>query len=386
MGGFSGDGREFKKPEVRRQNSEVRIIMKYIDEYRDKQVVQQIAANIKSISKKEISLMEVCGGHTMSIQKFGLPSLLPENIKLLSGPGCPVCVTSKKYIDQAIAYSRLPDVIITTFGDLIRVPGSSSTLAKEKAGGADVRIVFSSLEALAIAQENKDKKIVFLGIGFETTAPTSAAAIIEAKKEGLKNFYLFSSHKVMPPAMSALIDEGVKLNGYICPGHVSTITGSEIYRPIVEKYKLGCVISGFEPMDMMQAIYMLVKQFEENIPAVEIQYKRAVKPKGNEKAKEIMNEVFETKDDWWRGLGVLSLSGLAIREKYRNFNVEQNIKVEVEETKEDKGCICGEILKGVKNPRDCKLFAKVCNPSNPVGACMVSSEGACAAYYKFNKL
>jgi hydrogenase expression/formation protein HypD len=359
--------------------------MKYIDEYRDKELVLQLAREIQNLSQKELTFMEVCGGHTMALYKFGLPALLPDNLKLLSGPGCPVCVTDKKYIDQAIAYSRLQDVIITTFGDLVRVPGSSSTLAKERAKGADIKTVYSSLEALRIAAENPDKKVIFLGIGFETTAPTSAAAILEAAKEKVDNFYLFSAHKLMPPAMAALIDEGININGYICPGHVSTITGTAIYEPLVEKYRVSCVISGFEPVDMMQSLYLLTKQQEENTPAVEIQYSRAVKPEGNRKAQKLMNEVFRPRDDWWRGLGVLPESGLGLREKYQQYDAERVIEVEVEETIDLPGCICGEILKGLKTPLDCKWFATVCTPSSPVGTCMVSSEGVCAAYYRYNK-
>lgn len=359
--------------------------MKYIDEYRNKEIVKTIAEEIRKISKLEVALMEVCGGHTMAIQKFGIPSLLPENIKLLSGPGCPVCVTDRKFIDQAIAYSRLPNVIITTFGDLIRVPGSTSSLDEEKANGADIRIVYSTLSAIDIAVKNPDKKILFLGIGFETTAPGTAAAIIEASKKKIGNFFVFSAHKVMPPAMAALIDEGVKINGYISPGHVSTITGSGIYKPIVEKYGLSVVISGFEPVDLMQSVYMLVKQIEENKPTVEIQYKRAVKEEGNQKALNMLYEVFEPRDDWWRGLGVLKESGLGIKEKYKTFDAEANFDVEVEPTREDKACICGSILKGLNNPKDCKLFGKACTPANPIGACMVSNEGACAAFYRYNK-
>lgn len=359
--------------------------MKYIDEYRNKEIVQNLVKRIESISQKEVRLMEVCGGHTMAIQKFGIPFLLPANIKLLSGPGCPVCVSSRGYIDQAISYSRLEDVIITTFGDLIRIPGSTSSLEKEKATGADIRIVYSPLDALEIARKNPEKKIVFLGIGFETTAPGSAASIQTAYKEKLNNFLLFSSHKIMPPAMEALIDEGVKIDGYIAPGHVSTITGHEIYLDFPKKFGIACVISGFEPIDLLQSILMLVKQVEENNPKVEIQYKRAVKMQGNEKAKAIMEEVFSLRDDWWRGLGVLPKSGLGLKDKYAMFDAEKVLDVEVEPTREDKGCICGEILKGLKNPKDCKLFVKKCNPSDPVGACMVSSEGACHAYYKYNR-
>lgn len=340
---------------------------------------------IRAVSKTPVAFMEVCGGHTMSIQKFGIPSLLPDTIKLISGPGCPVCVSDRKYLDQAIAYSRLEDVIITTYGDLIRVPGSTSSLDEEKAGGADIRIVYSILDALEIAAANRDKKVVFLGIGFETTAPSSAAGIIKAQMAGIQNFYLYSSHKIMPPAMEALIDEGVRLNGYIAPGHVSAITGTGIYKSIPEKYGLGCVVSGFEPVDLLKAIYLLVKQVETNKPDVEIAYTRAVKPEGNLKAQQMLDEVFELRDDWWRGLGVLPKSGLGIREKYEKLDAEKQIPVEVEPTREDKGCICGEILKGIKNPKDCKLFAKACTPNNPIGACMVSHEGACHAYYRYNR-
>ncbi|MEI6765180.1 MAG: hydrogenase formation protein HypD [Bacteroidota bacterium] len=359
--------------------------MKYIDEYRDKAIVEQLVKSIKAVSKKEISLMEVCGGHTMSIQKFGLPSLLPENIKLVSGPGCPVCVSSRKFIDTAVAYSRMDDVIITTFGDLIRVPGSVSSLEKEKAAGADVRIVYSPLTAIDIAKQNPQKKVIFLGIGFETTSPTSAAAVANAYSQKVPNFFLFSSHKIMPPAMAALIDEGVTINGYICPGHVSTITGSAIYEPIAAQYNLGCVISGFEPVDILQSVLMLVTQYERGEAKVENQYSRVVKAEGNLKAQALLNEVFTLRDDWWRGLGVIPLSGMAPREKYKMYDAEQAIPIVVPEPEEPKGCICGEILKGLKNPKECKLFGKVCTPTNPIGACMVSSEGACQAFYKYSR-
>jgi hydrogenase expression/formation protein HypD len=360
--------------------------MKYIDEYRDKKIVLALSEEIRKTSHKKLAFMEVCGGHTMAIQRFGIPSLLPDTISLLSGPGCPVCVTSRKFIDQAIAYSRLPGTIIATYGDLIRVPGSTSSLDKEKASGADIRIVVSIMDALNLAKQYPDHMVVFLGIGFETTAPASATAIIGAKKMGLRNFHLYSSHKLMPPAMAALIDEGVKIDGYIAPGHVSAITGTSIYKDIPAKYGLGCVISGFEPADMMESILMLVRQLEENHPAVEIQYKRAVRAVGNPKARQLLEEVFEPREDWWRGLGALPESGLGVKEKYSAFDAEKNLFAEVEPTIEDKGCICGEILKGLKKPTDCKLFAKGCNPQNPVGACMVSHEGACHAYYRYRSI
>ncbi len=358
-------------------------MIKYIDEYRDKNLVLKIADEIRRISTRPLRFMEVCGGHTMAIQKFGIPSLLPDTIQLLSGPGCPVCVTDRRFIDTAIAFARLDDIIITTYGDLIRVPGSSSSLDAERGKGHDIKIVYSILDALESAQENPDKKVIFLGIGFETTTPSSAAGMVNAINMGLKNFYLHSSHKVMPPAMTALIDEGVKIDGYIAPGHVSTITGTSIYNDIPSKYNLGCVISGFEPVDLMQAILMLTKQKESNKAKVEIQYKRAVKEEGNIKAQKLVGEVFEANDDWWRGLGVLKDSGLKLREPFGHMDAERAIPVEVEKTREDTGCICGEILKGLKSPADCKLFGKTCTPNDPAGACMVSNEGACHAWLRY---
>lgn len=357
--------------------------MKYIDEYRRRELVLALAEQIRRESHKPLNIMEVCGGHTMALRRFGLHSLLPENIELISGPGCPVCVTSRSYIDHAIALARLPEIIITTYGDLIKVPGSTSSLEIEKARGAKIHIVYSILDALTLAQKNPDKQIVFLGIGFETTAPASAAGIIKAQMAGLFNFSVLSAHKIMPPAMAALIDQGVNLHGYIGPGHVSTITGSKIYDFIPRDYGLGVVISGFEPADLMQAILMLVRQREANRPAVEIQYNRAVTRQGNLKAQQLLEEVFGLRNDWWRGLGTLSQSGLGIRSTYAEFDAGKKFTVSIEPTRENKGCICGEVLKGLKKPTDCKLFAKACNPSDPVGACMVSSEGTCAAYFKY---
>ncbi len=357
--------------------------MKFVDEFRNKSQVLELSEKIKSISKKPVVLMEVCGGHTMAIRRFGIPSLLPPTIKLLSGPGCPVCVTSRKYIDQAVAYARNKEVIITTYGDLIRVPGSTSTLAEEKAAGADIRIIYSTLEAIEIAKSNPDKKIIFLGIGFETTTPSSAIAIKEAEKIRLDNFFLFSAHKLMPPAMAALIDEGVKIDGYIGPGHVTVVTGTDMYKPLTDKYNLAIVISGFEPVDLMQSIYMLVHQIESNRRKVEIQYRRVATVSGNKMAQQLIGEVFKPRDEWWRGLGILKDSGLGLRPTYAQFDAEKQIEAAVEPTIEPKGCICGEVLKGTKTPLECNLFGKACTPSNPVGACMVSSEGSCQAYYRY---
>lgn len=357
--------------------------MRYIDEYRDKELVDLLLKQIWEASKKPIRLMEVCGGHTVAIRKFGIPALLPKTVQLLSGPGCPVCVTGKSYIDKAIKLAKEPDTIISTYGDLMRVPGSTTTLEKERANSADVRMIYSPLDALEIAKENSSKKVIFLGIGFETTSPASAVTITQAKKENLNNFYLLNAHKIMPPAMEMLIDDEVKIDGYICPGHVSTITGSEIYKPIVEKYGLGCVITGFEPVDLLQGILMLVKQYEINNPKVKIQYKRAVKPEGNKKALKLLDDVFELKDNWWRGLGIVPKSGFKLKKEFAQFDAELHFDLAMSEPKEEKGCICGAILKGLKLPTECKLFGIVCTPENPIGACMVSPEGSCQAFYRY---
>ncbi|QQS50182.1 MAG: hydrogenase formation protein HypD [Bacteroidota bacterium] len=359
-------------------------MLKYLDEYRDKDLAQNLVAQINYASKKSIRIMEVCGGHTMAIRKYGIQNLLPPTIKLLSGPGCPVCVTSRSFIDKAIAYSAMPDIIITTYGDLMRVPGTSSSLLKEKARGADVRIVVSTLDAVKIAKENPEKTVIFLGIGFETTTPPTAIAVLEASKIKLKNFLILSAHKLMPPAMAALIDEGTLIDAYIGPGHVSTIAGSKIYKPLVNQYDISVVISGFEPVDILQSIWMLVKQIESGIPSVEIQYSRAVSQEGNLKAQNLVNDVFEPCTAFWRGLGAIPKSGLKLKPEYNSFEAESLLPLEIAEKPEPKGCLCGQILKGQKIPTDCKLFGKTCTPEKPVGACMVSDEGTCAAYFKYN--
>jgi len=358
--------------------------VKYINEFRNSDLIKTLAENIHTLSKKPVRIMEVCGGHTMAIHRFGIPSLLPNTIELLSGPGCPVCVTSRTFIDRAIAMCRLPGVILTTYGDLIRVPGSFSSLEREKAEGADIRIVYSTLDALEIAKKNPDKRIVFPGIGFETTTPSSAVALLEARRQKVSNFYLLSSHKTMPQAMMALIDAGIRIDGYIGPGHVSTIAGAGMYAPLLAKYPLSIVISGFEPVDLLQSIYMIVQQMENNERKLEIQYKRVVTPEGNLKAKALVEEVFEPCDDWWRGLGVIPGSGMAIRKEFSAFDAIRQIAVNVEPAVEPPGCICGEVLKGIKKPVECLLFGKVCTPVNPIGTCMVSNEGACQAYYRYN--
>ncbi len=364
--------------------------MKYITEYRNKNLSQKIADKINAYLKDykaKISLMEVCGTHTHSIFRSGIMSLLSDKIEHLSGPGCPVCVTSNKYIDKAIAYSRLPNVIITTFGDMIKVPGSTSSLEKEKASGAKVKIVYSPLESLEIARKNPEKKVVFLGVGFETTAPLVASTILTANEEDFKNFFVLSGHKIIPPAMLSLLGSGeIKIDGFICPGHVSAIIGEKPYQPIVEKFAIPSVIVGFEPIDILEGIEMLIRQIAKKEKCkVENQYKRVVRSEGNEKALSLMNKVFDIKDSDWRGLGLLPKSGLYIKKAYSGFDAEKKIDVKVEKTKTHPKCICGKVLCGTKKPYDCILFAKSCTPSNPIGPCMVSSEGTCAAYYKFKK-
>jgi hydrogenase expression/formation protein HypD len=358
-------------------------MMKYLDEFRDRELISTLVEAIRQKSASKIRLMEVCGGHTLAIRKYGIQHILPSTIELLSGPGCPVCVTDRRAIDQSIALARMPGVIVTTYGDLIRVPGSESTLNQEKALGADVRIVYSTLDALEIARSNPEKKVVFLGIGFETTTPSSAVAISEAGKQNITNFFLLSMHKLMPPAMAGLIDQGIKIDGYIGPGHVTTIAGAGMYDPLVKKYRISVVVSGFEPVDLLQSILMLVNMKEEGRYGTEIQYKRAVTKEGNVRARELVNLVFEPSDDAWRGLGIIPGSGLKIRSEFSRFDASLHFDLNIKPVPEPKGCLCGEVLRGMKKPDQCALFGKVCTPVNPVGACMVSGEGACQAWYQY---
>lgn len=359
--------------------------MKYLTEFRDSKIVKNLAIKLKELNlSKSVNFMEVCGTHTMSIYRYGIKSLLPPFIKLVSGPGCPVCVSEITYIDKAIALSKHKDVIITTFGDLIRVPGSESSLQKEKAKGNDIRVVYSTIDALKTAENNPDKSIVFLGVGFETTAPTIGASIIEAYEKKLNNFSVLTSHKTMPEAMETLLSiDGVNIDGFICPAHVSVVTGEEMYKILVDKYSVPCVITGFEPVDIMQGIYKLGLQIKENNPKVENQYYRVVKKEGNKKMQYIIDEVFDKSDANWRGVGIIKGSGLKINKKYSRYDAEVIFDIKPCKPKEYKACICGEVLVGKKHPSQCPLFGKVCNPSDPKGACMVSGEGSCSAYYKY---
>ncbi len=359
--------------------------MKYVDEFKNKNVVKKIADKINSI-EIAANIMEVCGTHTTAIFRFGLKSLMPKRVNLISGPGCPVCVTSQEDIDKMIACADLKETTITTFGDMMNVPGSNSNLNEKKADGKDVRIVYSPLDALEMAKKSPQKNIIFMGVGFETTTPTVAATLVKAKAEGIKNFSVISSHKIMPPPMRALLEaKETKIEGFICPGHVSTVIGSIPYEKIAEDFKVPCVISGFEPVDIMQSILILLNQIKIKKSSVEIEYKRAVKREGNKKAQEIIYKVFEVTDATWRGIGNIAESGLKIKPEFEEFDAEKKFRIRVAKSKKNSSCICGEILKGNKLPTDCRLFAKSCIPENPVGACMVSSEGTCAAYYKYGR-
>ena len=359
--------------------------LKHIDEYRDSELSKSLLQKIKTISKKDVRLMEVCGTHTVSIFRSGIRSVLPQTISLLSGPGCPVCVTDQAEIDAFIELARIDDVIITTFGDLMRVPGTQSSLQQESAAGRDIRVVYSTFDALEIAKKNPDQHVVFLGIGFETTAPTIAASILSAARMDVKNFSVISAHKLVPPALEALMAaEGVLIDGFILPGHVSVIIGLKAYQPFFDKYQIPCVVAGFEPTDILHAISMLIEMLESNSPNLDNAYPRVVTVDGNTKAQQILDEIFEPADACWRGIGVIPQSGLKIRAQYAAHDAEKLFNIEVPDAKIPKGCACGEVLIGTKIPPECALYKKACTPMDPVGPCMVSTEGTCAAYYKYH--
>ena len=329
-------------------------------------------------------LMEVCGTHTVAIARNGIRNLMPVGTRLASGPGCPVCVTSNKDIDTVIALARIPEVIIATFGDMTRVPGSTSSLLAEQAKGAAVEIVYSPLDALDLAQKNPNKQVVFVGVGFETTTPLVAAAIKRACARNLENFSVFAAHKNMPGALEAIVaDPRLKVDALILPGHVSTIIGIEPYKFLAEKYGVPGVITGFEPVDVLQGIAMIMRQLKAGRAEIEIAYARGVMEKGNPVARAAIDEVFETCSATWRGLGEIEGSGYRIREDFAQFDALKRFSFEVEPTIEPKGCRCGDVLRGILAPDECPLFRKVCTPENPVGPCMVSSEGSCAAYFRY---
>ena len=358
--------------------------MKFITEFRRSELAEGLISQIHRKSKTPVRLMEFCGGHTVTIFRYGIRQVLPSTIDMVSGPGCPICVTANADLDKAIALSRIPDVIIATFGDMLKVPGSHSSLQQVKANGTDVRIVYSTMDALNIAKGNPMKSVIFLGIGFETTAPTIAASILQAEERGIKNYYILSMHKLCPPVIRALLDSGeVKLDGIICPGHVSTIIGSHPWEFIARDYGIPCVVSGFEPLDILQCVDMLVAQVENGESKVEIAYRRGVRPEGNREALKLIEQVFEPCPTEWRGIGEVPDSGLKLRKEYQSFDAELAFDADPGPAYEPVGCICGDILRGVKTPVDCQLFGKACTPQYPVGPCMVSSEGTCFAYYLY---
>ena len=356
--------------------------MKFTDEFRQSGIAQGIVSRLHRESITPARFMEFCGGHTTAIFKHGIRQLMPSTIELLSGPGCPVCVTANADLDRAIAIAQIPGMILTTFGDMLKVPGSYSSLQETRANGADVRVVYSTLDAITIAKENSQRPVVFLGIGFETTAPTVAASLLQAEEEGISNYYVLSQHKICPPVIQSLLGSGdIRLDGLICPGHVSAVIGSHPWEFIASEYGIPCVISGFEPLDILQSIEMLVAQIEKGEAKVEIAYRRGVRPDGNQKALEMIDQVFERCDASWRGFGVVPASGLKLRNRYQQFDAELVFPVNTTQAREHQGCICGDILRGVKVPLECRLFSTICHPDYPVGPCMVSHEGSCSAYY-----
>ncbi|HBG46452.1 MAG TPA: hydrogenase formation protein HypD [Deltaproteobacteria bacterium] len=362
--------------------------MKYIDEFRKRDEAQGLITKIREISRKDVSIMEICGTHTHSISKYGIRDALPKNIKLISGPGCPVCVTSAADVNRVIEFSRSrKDAIIATFGDMMKVPGSASSLQEEKARGSDIRVVYSPLGAIDIARSNREREVVLFAVGFETTVPTVAATILAAKEEGIKNLSVLSLHKLTPPAMKALMDSGeIEIDGFICPGHVTAIIGASSYGFLASEYGSPCVVAGFEPIDALMGIYMLVRQLEEGRQAIEIEYDRVVTWDGNKKAQEIMDSVFEPGDSLWRGIGNIPGSGLRIKDGFSEFDAERKFSIPRGKDEEPKGCMCGSVLKGLMTPDKCPLFARACTPEFPIGPCMVSSEGTCAAFFKYRKV
>ncbi len=358
--------------------------MKFLTEYRDSEIVQGILAEISRITVNEWVLMEICGGQTHSIMRYGLDQLLPDKIELVHGPGCPVCVTSLELVDKALKIASMPDVIFASYGDMLRVPGSSGDLFSVKASGGDVRVVYSPLDAVKIAQENPNQKVVFFAIGFETTAPANAMSVIQAELMGIKNFYLLVSQVRVPPAMHAILSSAQnRVQGFLAAGHVCTVMGYWEYLPIAQQYKVPMVVTGFEPIDILNGILMTVTQLEQGRIEVENGYPRVVSLEGNKQAQNVINQVFSECDRKWRGIGNIPTSGWCLNSKYSDFDAEKIFDVEQIQQEESQICIAGKILQGLNKPTDCPAFGSECTPINPLGATMVSSEGACAAYFRY---
>ena len=358
--------------------------MKYLSEYRDPLLVEDFLNEIHKITNQPWTLMEICGGQTHSLVKNGIPALLPDKITLVHGPGCPVCVTSIGIIDEAIFLAQQPDVILCSFGDMLRVPGSQKSLLEVKAQGADVRIMYSPLEAVKLAEENPNKQVVFFAVGFETTAPANALSVVLAAQSNLENYSILASHVLVPPAMEAILsDESNKIDAFLAAGHVCTIMGLDEYYPIAQKYQCPIVVTGFEPVDLLQGILMAVKQLENGEFKVENQYARSVMPQGNLIAQKTILQVFEVNDRVWRGIGNIPQSGYDVRNDFKKYNAREKFNIDIIPAEENKECISGDIMKGLKKPKQCPNFGTKCKPEHPLGAPMVSSEGACAAYYHY---
>jgi len=360
--------------------------MKYLDEFRDPQLAQKLFADIQRITTRPWAIMEVCGGQTHTIIRNGIDQLLPKEIELIHGPGCPVCVTPLELIDRALAIAALPDVIFCSFGDMLRVPGSSKDLLKIKSEGGDIRIVYSPLDAVKIAQQNPQRQVVFFGIGFETTAPANAMSILHAKRLGLDNFSMLVSHVLVPPAISAIMESpNCRVQGFLAAGHVCSVMGTHQYGPLVAQYHVPIVVTGFEPLDVLEGIRRTVVQLEAGTAELENAYARAVSADGNLPAQKVLADVFEVTDRTWRGIGSIPLSGWRLSERYRDFDAENRFSVGHIRTAESALCRSGEVLRGLIKPNQCSAFGKECTPRMPLGATMVSSEGACAAYYQYGR-
>lgn len=360
--------------------------MKYLDEYRDGELALKLAHEIHRITTKPWKIMEVCGGQTHAIVKFGIDELLPRQIELIHGPGCPVCVTPLEVIDKALEIAARPEVIFTSFGDMLRVPGSTTDLLSVKAKGGDVRIVYSPLDAVKLAQESSNKEVVFFGVGFETTAPATAMAIYQAAQKGLKNFSMLISHVLVPPAIEALMSSpNCQVQGFLAAGHVCTVMGYEEYPPLAAKYHVPIVVTGFEPLDILQGIMMVVKQLEQGRAEVENQYSRSVRSEGNRPAQDLIKQVFRVVPRKWRGVGEIPQSGLGLAEAYADFDAEKKFGLAEHHVEEPAECMAGLVLQGLMKPHECPAFGSRCTPEHPLGATMVSSEGACAAYYRYRR-
>lgn len=363
-------------------------MMKYSEEYRDRELVQKLARRLWELSPGPAALMEVCGTHTMAVARFGLKSLLPPGINLVSGPGCPVCVTSQEDIDAFLALGGLPQAILATFGDMMRVPGSLTSLERERARGTEVRVVYAPLDAVALAREHPDREVIFFGVGFETTMPATALAIKAVAAENLQNFSVFSVHKTMPAALRALLANGeVKVSGLLLPGHVTTITGPAAFDFIPQEFHLPCAVTGFEPVDILLGLSSLLKQIRAGKARVDNVYSRAVQTPANPRAQALLAEVFMPEDAVWRGLGVIPGSGAGLVEEYAPFDARRRFADRLAQVPPAKptSCKCGEVLRGALSPRDCPRFDRTCTPTQPLGPCMVSHEGACAAVYKYER-